>query len=42
LPREEFLGLLTTAIEETSDRLVAAGKAEQANLFGGTPRSADS
>jgi 1-acyl-sn-glycerol-3-phosphate acyltransferase len=40
LPREEFLTRLKAAIEEASDRLVAAGQAEQAKLFGGVPRSA--
>jgi len=40
LPRDEFLARLKAAIEETSDRLVAAGRAEQAQLFGGLPRSA--
>ncbi len=34
LPREEFITRLRSAIEETSDRLVAAGRAEQAQLFG--------
>jgi 1-acyl-sn-glycerol-3-phosphate acyltransferase len=40
LPRDVFLARLKTAIEEASDRLVAAGQAEQAQLFGGVPRSA--
>lgn len=40
LPREEFLARLKEEIEEASDRLVAAGQAEQARLFGGVPRSA--
>jgi 1-acyl-sn-glycerol-3-phosphate acyltransferase len=40
LPREEFLTRLKAGIEEASDRLVAAGQAEQAKLFGGVPRSA--
>jgi 1-acyl-sn-glycerol-3-phosphate acyltransferase len=40
LPREEFLARLKATIEEASDRLVAAGEAEQARLFGGVPRSA--
>jgi len=39
LSREEFLARLKSTIEETSDRLVAAGQAEQAKLFG-VPRSA--
>jgi 1-acyl-sn-glycerol-3-phosphate acyltransferase len=40
LPRQEFLSRLQSTIEEASDRLVAAGRAEQAQLFGGLPRSA--
>ena len=40
LPREEFLTRLQSMIEEASSRLVAAGEAEQARLFGGVPRSA--
>jgi 1-acyl-sn-glycerol-3-phosphate acyltransferase len=40
LPREEFLTRLQSTIEEASSRLVAAGEAEQARLFGGVPRSA--
>ena len=40
LPRDEFLARLKGEIEEASDRLVAAGQAEQARLFGGVPRSA--
>ena len=40
LRREEFLTRLKATIEEASDRLVAAGRAEQARLFGGVPRSA--
>jgi 1-acyl-sn-glycerol-3-phosphate acyltransferase len=40
LPREVFLTRLKAAIEEASDRLVAAGQAEQARLFGGVPHSA--
>ncbi|WP_407178324.1 lysophospholipid acyltransferase family protein [Bradyrhizobium sp. STM 3562] len=34
LPREEFLERLRTAIEQTTERLVAAGRAEQTRLFG--------
>jgi 1-acyl-sn-glycerol-3-phosphate acyltransferase len=34
LPREEFFTRLRTVIEEASDRLLAAGRAEQAQLFG--------
>ena len=40
LRRDEFLARLKATIEEASDRLVAAGQAEQARLFGGVPRSA--
>ena len=37
LPRDEFFNRLRTEIEEASDRLVAAGRAEQAQLFGRVP-----
>jgi 1-acyl-sn-glycerol-3-phosphate acyltransferase len=37
LPREEFFNRLRNEIEEASDRLVAAGRAEQAQLFGRVP-----
>jgi 1-acyl-sn-glycerol-3-phosphate acyltransferase len=33
LPRDEFLARITTVIEEATNRLVAAGRAEQARLF---------
>jgi len=39
LSREEFLNRMRTAIEEATDRLVAAGQAEQARLFGRVPAS---
>ncbi|MGA7806690.1 lysophospholipid acyltransferase family protein, partial [Bradyrhizobium sp.] len=39
LSRDEFLKRIRTAIEEATDRLVAAGQAEQAKLFGGVPSS---
>jgi 1-acyl-sn-glycerol-3-phosphate acyltransferase len=39
LRRDKFLARLKATIEEASDRLVAAGQAEQARLFGGVPRS---
>ncbi len=39
LPRDEFFNRLRTAIEEASDRLVAAGRAEQAQLFGRVPNN---
>jgi 1-acyl-sn-glycerol-3-phosphate acyltransferase len=34
LPREEFFIRLRATIEEATDRLVAAGRAEQTQLFG--------
>jgi 1-acyl-sn-glycerol-3-phosphate acyltransferase len=37
LPRDEFFTRLRDAIEEASDRLVAAGRAEQEQLFGRVP-----
>ena len=37
LPRDEFFNRLRTTIEEATDRLVAAGRAEQAQLFGRVP-----
>jgi 1-acyl-sn-glycerol-3-phosphate acyltransferase len=37
LPREEFFNRLRSVIEEASDRLVAAGRAEQEKLFGRVP-----
>ena len=37
LPRDEFFTRLRSVIEEASDRLVAAGRAEQAQLFGRVP-----
>ncbi len=39
LPRDEFFNRLRTVIEEASDRLVAAGRAEQAQLFGRVPNN---
>jgi 1-acyl-sn-glycerol-3-phosphate acyltransferase len=39
LPREEFLARLRGEIEEATDRLVAAGRAEQAQLFGRAPNA---
>jgi 1-acyl-sn-glycerol-3-phosphate acyltransferase len=39
LPRDEFFNRLRAAIEEASDRLVAAGRAEQAQLFGRVPNN---
>src|SRR5229473_1764037 len=39
LSRDEFLDRMRTAIEEATDRLVAAGQAEQARLFGRVPAS---
>jgi 1-acyl-sn-glycerol-3-phosphate acyltransferase len=40
LPRTEFLARIQAVIEESTDRLVAAGQAEQARLFGRVPRPA--
>ncbi|CCE11619.1 putative 1-acylglycerol-3-phosphate O-acyltransferase (plsC) [Bradyrhizobium sp. STM 3843] len=40
LPREEFLSRVETAIEDATNRLVAAGEAEQAQLFGRVPQAA--
>jgi 1-acyl-sn-glycerol-3-phosphate acyltransferase len=40
LPRNEFLARLQSVVEEATDRLVAAGEAEQAQLFGRVPRPA--
>ena len=37
LSRDEFLNRMRTAIEEATDRLVSAGQAEQARLFGRVP-----
>ncbi|MGJ4993820.1 lysophospholipid acyltransferase family protein [Bradyrhizobium sp. HKCCYLS3077] len=37
LPRDEFMTRLQTMIEEATGRLVAAGQAEQAQLFGRVP-----
>jgi 1-acyl-sn-glycerol-3-phosphate acyltransferase len=39
LPRDEFLARVSTAIEQATGRLVAAGQAEQAQLFVRNPRS---
>jgi 1-acyl-sn-glycerol-3-phosphate acyltransferase len=40
LPRGEFLSRVQSVIEEATDRLVAAGQAEQARLFGRVPQAA--
>jgi 1-acyl-sn-glycerol-3-phosphate acyltransferase len=40
LPRAEFLARVQSVIEEATDRLVAAGQAEQAQLFGRVPQAA--
>jgi 1-acyl-sn-glycerol-3-phosphate acyltransferase len=40
LPRAEFLARIQSVIEEATDRLVAAGQAEQARLFGRVPQAA--
>jgi len=39
LPRDEFLARITTVIEEATNRLVAAGQAEQARLLARDPHS---
>jgi 1-acyl-sn-glycerol-3-phosphate acyltransferase len=39
LPREQFLARLSAVIEEATNRLVEAGRAEQAKLFGRVPDS---
>lgn len=40
LPRDEFMTRIETVIEDATNRLVAAGHAEQAKLFGRVPPSA--
>ncbi|HTO59913.1 MAG TPA: lysophospholipid acyltransferase family protein [Bradyrhizobium sp.] len=40
LPRDEFMTRIETVIEEASNRLAAAGQAEQAELFVRTPAAA--
>src|SRR5689334_9787687 len=40
LPRDEFLARIQSVIEEATNRLVAAGQAEQARLFGRAPAAA--
>src|SRR4051794_26388409 len=42
LTRQEFIAQVSTAIDEATNRLVAAGRAEQAQLFGRVPSSSDS
>jgi 1-acyl-sn-glycerol-3-phosphate acyltransferase len=42
LPRDEFLARMQGAIEEASARLVAAGQAEQSQLFGRVPSAVPS
>jgi 1-acyl-sn-glycerol-3-phosphate acyltransferase len=39
LPRDQFLARVTSVIEEATNRLVAAGQAEQAQLLARDPRS---
>jgi len=41
LKRDEFLARVESAIEEATNRLVAAGQAEQSRLFGGVPRKGE-
>lgn len=40
LPRDQFLARVQQVIEEATDRLVATGQAEQAQLFGRVPQAA--
>jgi 1-acyl-sn-glycerol-3-phosphate acyltransferase len=42
LTRQEFIAQVSSVIETATNRLVAAGRAEQAQLFGRVPASADS
>jgi len=42
LPRDEFMTRLRDQIETATTRIVEAGRAEQAQLFGGVPRPAKS
>jgi 1-acyl-sn-glycerol-3-phosphate acyltransferase len=37
LPRDEFMTRLRDQIETATSRIVEAGRAEQARLFGGVP-----
>jgi 1-acyl-sn-glycerol-3-phosphate acyltransferase len=41
LSRQEFIAQVSIVIEEATNRLVAAGRAEQAQLFGRVPSSAE-
>jgi 1-acyl-sn-glycerol-3-phosphate acyltransferase len=41
LTRQEFIARVSTVIEEATNRLVAAARAEQAQLFGRVPSSAE-
>src|SRR3954452_21828660 len=41
LTREEFIAQVSTVIEEASNRLIAAGRQQQAQLFGRVPGSAE-
>src|ERR1035437_6541823 len=40
LSRHEFIARVSTVIEDATNRLVAAGRQEQGELFGGVPSSA--
>jgi 1-acyl-sn-glycerol-3-phosphate acyltransferase len=40
LTRKDFIARITVAIEEATNRLVEAGRREQAQLFGSAPGSA--
>jgi 1-acyl-sn-glycerol-3-phosphate acyltransferase len=42
LPRDQFLARAREVIEDATNRIVEAGRAEQAQLFGGVPRAAAS
>jgi 1-acyl-sn-glycerol-3-phosphate acyltransferase len=42
LTRQEFIAQVSTLIDDATNRLVAAGRAEQAQLFGRVPSSSDS
>jgi 1-acyl-sn-glycerol-3-phosphate acyltransferase len=41
LTRQEFIAQVSTVIDDATNRLVAAGRAEQAQLFGRVPASAE-
>jgi 1-acyl-sn-glycerol-3-phosphate acyltransferase len=41
LTRQEFVAQVSTVIDKATDRLVAAARQEQAQLFGRAPSSAE-